>query len=76
MKKLTGLLMLTLLLTGCTSYYKDMSDISNESTEKAKEILDKSNDRIEDVKGLELIDGVKPIDGVKGLELIEEQNNN
>lgn len=70
MKKLTSLLMLTLLLTGCTSYYKDMSDISNESTDKAKEILDKSNDRIEDVKGLELIDGVKD------LELIEEQNNN
>lgn len=71
MKKLTGLLMLTLLLTGCTSYYEDMSNISNEATDKAEEILNKSNDRIEDVKGLELIDGVKSIEG---LELIGEQN--
>lgn len=62
MKKLTGLLMLTLLLTGCTSYYENMSNISNEATDKAEEILNKSNDRIEDV------DGLKPIDRVKGPE--------
>ena len=49
MKKLTGLLMLTLLLTGCTSYYKDMSDISNKSTDKAEEVLYNHSERLEEL---------------------------
>lgn len=48
MKRLLSLLLLTLVLSGC-SYYEDVNEIHDKSTEKAEEVLQKHSDRLEEL---------------------------
>lgn len=51
MKKLTGLLMLSLLLIGC-SYNQDMNEIYNDNTKDAEDVLYNQSERIEEIEEL------------------------
>ena len=48
MKRLLSLLLLTLVLSGC-SYYEDVNEIHDKSTDKAEEVLQKHSDRLEEL---------------------------